>query len=92
VFQGRYGSKRVKSDEQLWTVAAYIAANPVEAGLCARPEQWPWSSHAVAKRAGGGPAWLDTERLLARFGVLGGDPRTRYLEAVAARGRELRAA
>jgi REP element-mobilizing transposase RayT len=31
VFQGRYGSVRVKSDEQLWGVAAYIAMNPVEA-------------------------------------------------------------
>ena len=46
VFQGRFGSKPVGSDEQLWTVAGYIAANPVEAGLCRSPEDWRWNSHA----------------------------------------------
>ena len=25
--------------------AAYIARNPVEAGLCARPDEWKWSSY-----------------------------------------------
>ena len=34
VFQGRYGSKLMRSDEQLWTTARYIPRNPVEAGLC----------------------------------------------------------
>ena len=32
VFQGRYGSKLMRSDEQLWTTARYIQRNPVEAG------------------------------------------------------------
>ena len=35
VFQGRYDAVRVRSDRQLWVTAAYIADNPVEAGLCA---------------------------------------------------------
>jgi putative transposase len=50
VFQGRYGATRIKSDEQLVTVARYIAANPVKAGLCHREEDWQWS-------------WRDDERL-----------------------------
>ena len=86
VFQGRYGSKLVRNDEQLWTVAGYIAANPVEAGLCATPQEWPWSSHACAVGALPAPAWLDLERLYERFESWGGDPRERYLDAVAGRG------
>ena len=31
VFQGRFGSKRVTDDEQMWVTARYIARNPVEA-------------------------------------------------------------
>ena len=85
VFQGRYGSKPIRDDEQLWTVAGYIAANPVEAGLCRAPEDWPWSGHACAVGARPAPAWLDLTRLYERFESWGGDPRVRYLEAVAGR-------
>ena len=86
VFQGRFGSTPVRDDEQLWTVAGYIAANPVEAGLCRSPEAWRWSSHRYVMGAAPAPAWLDLERLYERFEVWGGDPRARYLEAVAQRG------
>lgn len=34
LFQGRFGAVRITSDEQLWTVVAYITANPVKSGLC----------------------------------------------------------
>ena len=85
VFQGRYGSKPVRDDEQLWTVAAYIAANPVEAGLSRSPEAWRWSSHACVVGALAAPLWLDLERLYERFEVWGGVPKERYLEAVAGR-------
>src|SRR5687768_12920597 len=38
LFQGRYGSARITTDERLWTLAVYIAMNPVVAGLCRRPD------------------------------------------------------
>lgn len=79
VFQGRYGSVRILSDQQLWAVVAYIVRNPVEAGLCERPDQWPWSSHAMTV-GGRGPAWLDVNRLLRHFGAPGGDPLQRYAD------------
>ena len=62
VFQGRFGANRVTTDAQLWVTARYIARNPVEAGLCARPEEWQWSSHASIL-ANAAPPWLDRERL-----------------------------
>ena len=77
VFQGRYGAVRIKTDAQLLTVTAYIARNPVAAGLCHRPDEWPWSSQAATVR-GPAPLWLDVERLLSYVGAAGGERRQRY--------------
>jgi putative transposase len=81
VFQGRYGAVRVTADAQLWTVARYIAVNPVSAGICSEPSGWRWSSHAAVV-GGSPPAWLDVSRLLAYFGAAGGEARRRYLAFV----------
>ena len=59
----------------------YVALNPVAAGLCERPEDWRWSSHAAAL-GGRTPAWLDVARLLSYFAGLGGEPRERYADLV----------
>jgi REP element-mobilizing transposase RayT len=83
VFQGRYGGNRVRTDAQLKVTARYIALNPVEAGLCGRPEEWRWSSHAAALGEAA-PAWLDVPRLLGFFGLDGGEPGARYAEFVRA--------
>jgi putative transposase len=48
LFQGRYKSIRQKTDQQLWQVLRYVALNPVAAGLCQRPREYPWSSYATA--------------------------------------------
>jgi len=81
LFEGRYGSVSIRSDEQLWTVIAYIARNPVAGGLCEQPDQWRWSSHAQTLSAHP-PRWLAVDSLLARFVPAGGDPRERYVEHV----------
>ena len=44
VYQGRFKSFLVESDEHLWTVCRYVERNAVRAGLCQRAEQWRWSS------------------------------------------------
>ncbi len=67
LFQGRYGAVRVTSDRQLSAATAYIAHNPVSAGLCKTPEAWPWSSHTAITGAPA-PPWLATDRLLSHFG------------------------
>ena len=81
LFQGRFGSALVKEDGQLWMTAAYIAANPVKARLCTRPEDWRWSSHA-ATLGGARPPWLDVPRLLEHLAGLGADPRRTYATLV----------
>lgn len=44
VFQGRFSSVAIHSDEQLLQAVRYIHDNPVKAGLGSR-EEYPWSSY-----------------------------------------------
>jgi REP element-mobilizing transposase RayT len=81
LFQGRYGAVRARTDAQLHAAAVYIACNPLEAGMCERPEHWEWSSHA-ATLGGAAQPWLAHDRLLAHFAAFGGEGRERYREAV----------
>jgi putative transposase len=79
LFQGRFGAVPVESDEQLWTVVAYIAMNPVKAGLCRHADDWPWGSHRQVLDETA-PDWMDMEHLLGHFAVAGGEGRRRYTE------------
>jgi putative transposase len=44
LYQGRFKSFPVQSDEHLLTVLRFVERNAVGAGLVARAEQWRWSS------------------------------------------------
>jgi putative transposase len=44
LYQGRFKSFRVQSDEHLLSVLRYVERNPLAAGLVTRAEQWRWSS------------------------------------------------
>jgi hypothetical protein len=50
----RYNSFRITGEEDLLSRFKYVARNPVEAGLCESPTDWPWSSYpatvGLAKR------------------------------------------
>jgi REP element-mobilizing transposase RayT len=70
LFQARFGSKLVRTDEQFAQLLRYVAHNPVRAGLCSDPARWPWSSHATV--LAGRPDVLVS---LARITSLLGDTR-----------------
>ena len=44
LFQDRFRSEPIESDEYLITVLLYIYQNPVKAGICKRPQDYEWSS------------------------------------------------
>ncbi len=44
IYQGRYKSFPVQSDEYFLTVCRYIERNPVRAGLVQKPTDWQWGS------------------------------------------------
>ena len=39
-----YFDRYIRNEEHYWTAVDYIEMNPVKAGLCARKEDWPFSS------------------------------------------------
>lgn len=44
LFDARFGSSLIETEEHLTETLRYIAFNPVKAGLCDHPRDWPWSS------------------------------------------------
>jgi len=63
----------------------YIAANPVQAGLCRSAADWAWGSHAAVAEPVSAPAWLDVARLLELLGARRPGARRRYLIHVSER-------
>lgn len=41
-----------RDEEEMVRIIQYIENNPVQAGLCRRPEDWPWSSAFCRERLG----------------------------------------
>ena len=82
LFEERYGSALLRSEEHLLSAARYIALNPVRAGLCHDPADWPWSSHRATAGFAPRPRFLVTDWLL---GVLDAHPavaRARYRDFI----------
>jgi putative transposase len=50
LFQGRFHAVLVESDWHLLELTRYVALNPVRAGLCRDPADWPWSSFGALTR------------------------------------------
>lgn len=53
VWEEDYHDRYIRDMDHFHAAKDYIRRNPVKAGLCDRPEDWPWSS---AAREGGGTA------------------------------------
>lgn len=43
VFQNRFSSYVIESEEHFLRALAYVRSNPIEAGLCEDVDDWPWS-------------------------------------------------
>src|ERR1051325_5515140 len=67
-FSGRYGSKRIDTDGYLLVVYAYVANNPVRAGICRSPSDGLWSSFASLGSRGGRYDFVDPSRIVGLFG------------------------
>ena len=67
-FQGRYGARHCANDNELQRVIRYINLNPVEAGLCASAEDWPWSGQTGLMA--GADDIVDCEFVVNLFGGL----------------------
>jgi REP element-mobilizing transposase RayT len=81
LFRNRFGSRLVDGERDLLGTCRYLAYNPIEAGLCGAPSEWPWSSFGASAGLAPVPPLLE-ERLLRE--AFGDDPgwRARYRDFV----------
>ena len=82
LLQGRYKSILLQDAARAVTLSRYIALNPVEAGLAATPDGWPWSSYAATIGLVRRPRRLDATAVLAAFASGGDDGREAYARFV----------
>ena len=87
LYQGRFGSKLVGDDNYMLELARYLALNPVRAGLCGAPGEWPWSSYAAAAGLCTAPSFLDSGGLVGELETaeayvawVAGGPEATYLD------------
>jgi putative transposase len=59
LYQGRFKSFPVDSDEHFYSVARYVERNALWAGLVQRAEDWPWGSLHQRTRKADGPLLCD---------------------------------
>jgi putative transposase len=69
VFQGRFKAILVEKDSYLLELARYVVLNPLRAKMVRRIEQWPWSSYRATCGLAAKPDWLNTDFVLAQFGL-----------------------
>ena len=67
--RSRYWSKRIVDDEQLLASFRYVARNPITAGMCARAEDWPWSSFATSCGSAQTFSFIDRSVILGTLGA-----------------------
>jgi REP-associated tyrosine transposase len=70
-----YGSRRLHDDAELSVAFAYLANNPVKAGLRSSAAAWPWSSYAGTVGAAGLASFVSPRELVRAFDGRGIDPR-----------------
>lgn len=68
LYQGRFGSRLVEDDQYFLELARYLPLNPVRAGLCRSPGDWPWSSYAATAGLRPAPWFLDTAECIGMLG------------------------
>jgi putative transposase len=83
LFRNHYGWRPVESGEHLLETCRYIVLNPVRAGICKTPEDWPWSSYRAAADLELPPDFLALSELLALFGTRPAEARAAYRAFVA---------
>ncbi|MDQ2983909.1 MAG: transposase [Actinomycetota bacterium] len=67
VLQGRYGSVLVEGESHLLELVRYLALNPVRAGMCDHPLDWPWSSYRALVYRAPRPDFLTTSLIHPLF-------------------------
>jgi putative transposase len=87
LFGGRYRTGLIESDDHLAKACRYVDLNPLRAGLCNHPRDWPWSSYPALVDEVPAPPFLSLD-LVSEFG--GGEAYGAYVDEGLAAIREER--
>ncbi len=68
VFEARFSSRVIESDEHLLEAIRYVVLNPVRVGECNDPGEWPWSSFRATAGLEPCPRFLAAARVRRLFG------------------------
>lgn len=79
LWEGRYKSSPVSTDEYLLSCCRYVELNPVRAGIVADPSDYWWSSYA-GKVGGRWHDWLDYDSAYLGLGKNAAEREARYLQ------------
>jgi hypothetical protein len=67
LFQGRFKALLVDREAYFADVLRYVVLNPVRAKMCARPEEYRWSSYRATAGLEIAPDWLDVDPVYRLF-------------------------
>ena len=85
LFGGRYAAVLVEEERHALEACRYVVLNPVRAGICADPADWPWSSYRASAGLEPPPPFLSLDWLEAEFGPDRRQAQARYRAFVADR-------
>jgi putative transposase len=68
LFARRFWSEMADTEEYLYEICRYVVLNPVRAGLCRAPDEWPWSSYAATIGLTPAPPLLTVDDIRNWFG------------------------
>jgi REP element-mobilizing transposase RayT len=86
LFRNRFGAVLQETQGQLLWTARYIVLNPVRAGLCAHPAEWPWSSYQATARLDRAFPFLSVSDVLSYFADTANEAADRYAAFVGETG------
>jgi REP element-mobilizing transposase RayT len=79
LFEDRYRSVRIETQEHLLEACRYVVLNRVRAGACADVADWSWSSYHATAALSRRPRYLTVDWVIGQFG----NSRDRYRRFVA---------
>jgi len=83
-FRNRFGAVHQETEGHLLWTARYIVRNPIEAGFCAHPAEWPWSSYRATAGLAPPAPFLTVGPLLRHLSDEPESARARYVDFVEA--------
>jgi putative transposase len=84
LIEGRFDGRLIDSSMYMAEVLRYTVLNPVRANMCARPEDYAWSSYNATAGREPAPDWFDVNAALSWFGGESELGRANYQDAVMA--------